>query len=465
VTGGAVVPATDIFSVGAVMYELFTGKKPFDGESLQSVFYKIVSTAPPDMTLVDPGLPPVLNTIVQTALAKEPGSRYASALDMANALTAARADLDRAARSSKSVSLRSAIETGLSTRTVPTPTRTARRRPMLIGGAAAVVIIAAGGVALARSRNTSNTATATPPVSPAPPTSGAVTAAPPSTSTPSAPTAVEPAGSTRAAAPVVPPQAAAKPATVKPTESRSSNAKAGDSKVGDSKVADAKPTSQELELFRTLQAPALDARRRAAEAGATNDQLQAGDDHNKAAMTLVQQGKVADAVSQLTAATNAWASAEHDARAAAAVAAAAATKPRVQAEAAKPDPVSVQAPTSPAAPPVTRAPAPNPNVEIGAVITNYAHAIESRDVNEVKRAYPGATSEQLKGFDQFFGTIRSLRATFTVASLDVSGSSAEAHLTGAYDYVTSSGETKRQPLNFQATFRRDAGTWKLMSVR
>src|SRR3954471_4702427 len=39
VTGGAIAPATDIFSVGAVMYELFTGHKPFEGESLQSVFY------------------------------------------------------------------------------------------------------------------------------------------------------------------------------------------------------------------------------------------------------------------------------------------------------------------------------------------------------------------------------------------------------------------------------------------
>src|SRR5205085_4382638 len=46
VSGGPITPATDIFSAGAVMYELLTGKKPFEGESLQSVFYKIVSETP-----------------------------------------------------------------------------------------------------------------------------------------------------------------------------------------------------------------------------------------------------------------------------------------------------------------------------------------------------------------------------------------------------------------------------------
>jgi len=51
------------------------------------------------------------------------------------------------------------------------------------------------------------------------------------------------------------------------------------------------------------------------------------------------------------------------------------------------------------------------------------------------------------------------------AATDVNGASAEAHLTGAYDYVSSDGKNQRQPLAIQASFRRDGGAWKLMSVR
>jgi len=104
-------------------------------------------------------------------------------------------------------------------------------------------------------------------------------------------------------------------------------------------------------------------------------------------------------------------------------------------------------------------------VEIAGAVAAYARAIESRDVAEVKRAYPGATAQQLKGFEEFFGAVRSLRATLAVTNLDVNGASAEAHLTGAYDYVTSDGKNQRQPLAIQASFRRDGGAWKLMSVR
>jgi len=455
VTGGGVVPATDIFSVGAVMYELFTGVKPFEGETLQSVFYKIVSTKPADMTLLDSALPPVLNRIAQTALAKEPGDRYASALDMANALTTVRAELDRATTHSKSVSLRSAIDTGLSTRpTVPARMSKSRRTPLLV--AAAVIVVAGAGIfAFTRSRADSG--------------SPATTATSASTTTP--PPVVEPAGSSRVPTPPADPAPVSKPSptteTVRSPESRSANSKT-DAKQPEPKKAETKPTAQELELFRTLQASALDARRRAADAGATADQLRSGDDHDKAALALAQEGKVTDAISRLTAATNAWAGAERDARVAVASAAAATTAAAGKSkappvEAARPDPVPVQPPT--VASPAPRPAPPNPSVEIAGAVAAYARAIESRDVAEVKRAYPGATAQQLKGFEEFFGAVRSLRATLAVTSLDVNGASAEAHLTGAYDYVTSDGKNQRQPLAIQASFRRDGGAWKLMSVR
>jgi ketosteroid isomerase-like protein len=110
-------------------------------------------------------------------------------------------------------------------------------------------------------------------------------------------------------------------------------------------------------------------------------------------------------------------------------------------------------------------PAPNPAVEIGAAVAAYARAIESRDVAAVRRAYPAITATQARGFEQFFGSVRTLKASFTVSGLEVSGSSADARLVGSYDYVTESGKAVLQPVTFQATFRKDGNGWQIAMVR
>src|SRR5262249_386034 len=175
-------------------------------------------------------------------------------------------------------------------------------------------------------------------------------------------------------------------------------------------------------------------------------------------MEREREGKISGGATHLNQASAAWASAERDARnAAAAKTRFADVAPRRETPAAPPPaavtqaaptppPVSSQAIPSPTASPqpaqtapATAAPAPkavaNPTVEIEAIVATYARAIESRDVAEVRRAYPGATQAQLKGFDEFFKTLRSMRVSFSVGSLDVQGDAADARLSGAYDYV------------------------------
>src|SRR5205085_3457471 len=72
--------------------------------------------------------------------------------------------------------------------------------------------------------------------------------------------------------------------------------------------------SDALVLIHSLQTTALDSRRRAADAGATNEQLRSGDESNRAAGALITAGKLSDAATKLNDATAAWATAERDAR-------------------------------------------------------------------------------------------------------------------------------------------------------
>ena len=70
---------SDIYSVGAVLYEMATGVKPFQSDNPYALMLAQVEQAPPRPTEIDPGLPPVLDEIVMKALEKEPEKRFQSA--------------------------------------------------------------------------------------------------------------------------------------------------------------------------------------------------------------------------------------------------------------------------------------------------------------------------------------------------------------------------------------------------
>jgi hypothetical protein len=117
----------------------------------------------------------------------------------------------------------------------------------------------------------------------------------------------------------------------------------------------------------------------------------------------------------------------------------------------------------PAAPPLE--PRENAAAQIAAIVTAYARAVESRDIGELRRVYPSMTSEQRNAFEDFFRSTRSLQAALSVAGLQIDGSSAEAHLTGAFDYGTTAGVAEHRPVSFRAALRRDGGAWTLVAVR
>jgi serine/threonine-protein kinase len=77
---------TDIFAFGAVVYEMATGKKAFEGKTQASLIAKILETEPPPMSVIQPMTPPALDRVVKKCLAKEPEKRWQSASDVCDEL-------------------------------------------------------------------------------------------------------------------------------------------------------------------------------------------------------------------------------------------------------------------------------------------------------------------------------------------------------------------------------------------
>ena len=78
---------SDLYSLGAVMYELLTGSRPFRAGNLQKLLHQIVYATPPPIHTLRNDVPEELENVVAIALQKEPAKRYKSGLDFAAELT------------------------------------------------------------------------------------------------------------------------------------------------------------------------------------------------------------------------------------------------------------------------------------------------------------------------------------------------------------------------------------------
>jgi serine/threonine protein kinase len=78
---------TDLFSFGAVLYEMVTGRKTFEGKSQAGLITAIMGTDPPPISTLQPMTPPALERLVKRCLAKDPDGRWQTASDLMEGLS------------------------------------------------------------------------------------------------------------------------------------------------------------------------------------------------------------------------------------------------------------------------------------------------------------------------------------------------------------------------------------------
>lgn len=96
VTGTEADRRTDLYAIGAILYELLTGQPPFVGDDLMTIVSRIVTAPLVAPRTLAPGIPPAIEQIILKLLARDPNNRYASADEVLAALPV-EADIEPAA--------------------------------------------------------------------------------------------------------------------------------------------------------------------------------------------------------------------------------------------------------------------------------------------------------------------------------------------------------------------------------
>jgi len=432
--GAATLDArADIYSLGCVLYEMLVGEPPFIGPGGEVLVTKRFAEDAPLVSVARPDAPSEVDRAVARALARNAGDRFATAREFMDALAPV-------ATTGQTIAQNVAYR----------PSRTPIARPAALAVASIMVAAAAmfvwlsarpGSEAPTRTRDTfaiSATQPSAPQIAATPPTSEPSVRDSAALRTPSA--ANVPDTSTKQPAANVPTSKGREPARATSATSTEEAMRAAAS------------------FQRALNAANI-VRQRAVIAGATAAELARGDSLATEALSLAAQARYADAMGRVAAMDTSVRDAE-----------AAASARRAQE--AQPAPVP-PAPT----PPVPRATAPretlaispapvaDPRVEISAVLSRYARALESRDVQQLQTAYPGLTPTQRQSWERFFRDVREMHANLTIDALDVKGDAADARVSGRYEYSAGSGgRSETQRVAFRATFRREAGIWRLAAV-
>jgi serine/threonine protein kinase len=137
--GEAPTPASDVYAIGIVMYEMLTGRLPFQAENPQALAMMHLRDEPPPISLYNPAVPEAIERIVRKVLAKEPAARYRTADQLGHILLSYKEQGADLTAGRPAVSKSETLGDTPPGPTVPSPSRT-KPRPRLAPVNAAITM-------------------------------------------------------------------------------------------------------------------------------------------------------------------------------------------------------------------------------------------------------------------------------------------------------------------------------------
>src|SRR3989441_226789 len=430
ITNGAITPATDVFSVGCMLYELLTYQRPFEAESVHGVLYQVLTTEPRPLRTVAPSIPAALERVVAKAMNKVPHERYESAGQMMSMLQQIRAALSGADEEATQPLGR---WTPLPRPVLKLITHASMRARLAVLGALAAVVLLLLYAPGQSAEDQSGSAVVNPP--------------------PAAPTGIAPPPPIPAGTPVSMAVSSRRDSAVAARE-RAFTAGAQKNSVPALIMAQSVFEAADQALQRGDQSLALRGYVEAAqqydrardEARAMDREAQHMIERVTPVVQAIPTGRVASNAGVLLARAESLLR-EQDF-----------TLAKVAAQGA--EQIGIDAGI---APPSTQPPDPRGAVDV--LLSDLASALASERIANLRVLYPGLTDPERRSWQKFFRDWNKITAKFTLEDFKVQGTTATANVRATFEYVPAAGGAPRvDRRGFAMRFERKEVGWRLAAV-
>jgi eukaryotic-like serine/threonine-protein kinase len=429
ITNGAITPATDVFSVGCMLYELLCYQRPFEAESVHGVLYQVLTTEPRPLRTVAPSIPAALERVVAKAMNKVPHERYESAGQMMSTLQQIRAALSGADEEATQPLGR---WTPLPRPMLKLITHASMRARLIVLGALAAVVLL---LVYAPGQTAED------------PNAGFVNPPPP------APTGL-----------VAPPAApTSAPVSIAVSSRRDSAIAAHDRAIAAGAQKNSVPA---LILAQSMFESADQALQRGDQSLALRGYVEATQAYNRArdearAMDREAQHMIERVTPVVQAIPTGRASSNAGiflARAESLLHEQDFTLAKVAAQSA--EQIGIDAGI---APPSAQPASPREGIDV--LLSDLGRALASQRISNIRVLYPGLTDSERRGWEAFFRDWNQITAKFTVEDFSVRGTTANGNVRAMFEYIPAKGGAPRvDRRRFAMRFERKDVGWRLAAV-